>query len=248
MANYASSTLTGAGTGAAIGASVGSAIPVIGTAVGTVAGGIIGAIGGVISAYIEDGDEKKYNENLEDVAREYGTTMDEVKGLVTEYYDKKGTLLDDAGRKEYKDALTSTDWEALGAVNFDKDAYNVNDYYDQNRKQLVQAAQDDALGSANISGSVLGSGAIGQQIGAAVSTENGLADKAFERMQADRNFDYGLAKDTASQRLDAIKSKIASLGEAYTTDTQSEEDYLKTILGLDQAKANAKLTAMMNQV
>lgn len=240
MASYGSSIASGAGTGAAIGTEIN---PGWGTVIGAAAGGILGGIG----AYEDEVDQEEYNKRLKQAAQQYGISLDEAKALVDAYYKNKGSLLDSSDKKEYKEALTDTDWESLGTVDFDKSKYNVEDYYDQNRNQIVKAAQADALGSANISGSLLGSGAVGQQINAAVSTEKDLADKAYNRMVVERNFDYGLAKDSASQHLEAVKNKISALGTAYASDEQNDLDYLETILGINQAKAQANLTAYMQQ-
>lgn len=243
MSNYGSSTLSGAATGATVGSTFGP--------VGAAIGGGIGALAGLFGAYADNKSDEKakkaYNDKLAEAARQYGVSVDELGKMVKDYYDQKGGLLDEQGKKEYRKALTDTDWEALGAVDFDKDSYKQEDYYDQNRKQLVQAAENDALGAANVSGSVLGSGAVGNMLSAAVSTEKGLADSAFQRMQADRNFDYSLAKDSASQRLQAVKDKIATLGTAYGQDEQDERDYLETLLGLNDKKAQAHMTAFMSQ-
>lgn len=237
---YMSNGVMGAGSGAAIGSAI---APGLGTAIG----GGLGFLAGLFGAKEEANAKKAYNRQLEKAAAQYGVSMDQMAQAVSDFYKDKGTLLDDVSKKDYQQTLTGTDWDNLGKVDFNKKAYDVNDYYDQNRKQLVNAAQNDALGAANISGSVMGSGAVGNMLSAAVSTEKDLADKAYSRMLADRNFDYGMAQNSASQRLEAVKNKLSALGSAYQQDTADSENLFSTLLGLSNGKANASLQAFMNQ-
>lgn len=238
--SYMSNGISGAASGAAIGTGIS---PGLGTAIGGGLGLLAGLIGGA-----EDASAKKaYNKQLAKAAENYGVTMDQMAQAVSDFYKNKGTLLDDSSKQDYVDTLTGTDWETLGKVDFDKDAYDVNDYYDQNRQQIVNAAQNDALGAANVSGSVMGSGAVGNMLSAAVSTEKDLADKAYNRMTADRSFDYTLANNTANQRMEAVKNKLSALGSAYQQDTADQENLFSTIANLNQSKANASLQAFMNQ-
>jgi len=245
--SYGSNAISGAGTGAAMGAGIGSIVPGISTGIGALIGGGVGLLGGLWGGAEDAANKKAYNKQLEKAAENYGVTMDQIAKAVSDFYKNKGTLLDDSSKQDYVDTITGTDWETLGKVDFDKDAYDVNDYYDQNRQQIVNAAQNDALGAANVSGSVMGSGAVGNMLSAAVSTEKDLADKAYNRMTNDRSFDYTLAKNTANQRLEAVKNKLYALGSAYQQDTADQENLFSTIANLNQSKANASLQAFMNQ-
>ena len=92
---------------------------------------------------------------------------------------------------------------------FDKDAYNVQDYYDANRGNQINAAANAVQAAAAGQGIGRGTGAANAIAEAVVNKNQELGDEAWNRLTSDRTFDYNLWKDN----IDLNQSKLDALNQ-----------------------------------
>lgn len=228
--SYAASGITGAAQGASAGAAAGPW--------GALIGGGVGLLGGILS---EDEVQQKQQQALDAIdsaRRAYESASAQMDAINNQWKAAQGSILDTSSRKDYRDLVRNADFEEAGRVDFDPGAYNVDDYYAQNKDSLVQGAINSAQGTAAAQGAGWGSGAAGQVASAAAEKLEGLANDAYGRMTAQRDFDYRLAADTANRKLEALQSQLGILGQAYQADSQTTGDYYANRMGILQNRAN----------
>lgn len=130
---------------------------------------------------------------------------------------------------------------------FDKSSYNVEDYLNPNRKRILEEvtrAISHRMGGQGLGHSYGAAEAIGEGI---LNKDEELYDKAFERMQSERNFDYGMYTDYINQqqqRLNAMQqgvlAQMQNLRGDITFDQQQQDAYLANKLNLGNTLAQTR--------
>lgn len=130
---------------------------------------------------------------------------------------------------------------------FDKSKYNVEDYLNPNRKRILDEVTrtiSHRMGGQGLGHSYGAAEAIGEGI---LAKDEELYDKAFERMQAERNFDYGMYTDYINQqqqRLNALQqgvlTQMQNLRGDITFDQQQQDAYLANKLDLGNTLAQTR--------
>lgn len=134
------------------------------------------------------------------------------------------------------------------AKDFDKNKYKVDDYFDENRGNQINAAANAAQATAAGQNLGRGTAAVNAIANAVVNKNSELSDEAYDRMNADRDFDYKLYSDDITRnqnRLNALqqgyKDKMnaySSLGEDYYSN---QADKLQAYLDLFNNKSSNAL-------
>lgn len=247
MANYGSSTLNGAGTGAAIGS--------IGGPWGAAIGGGVGALAGLFGAYEEDQDKKAARRAIQNAIDDYGQDSELVKKMLDSYYDGDYSLGSSSDAARYTSMLSGYDpsnYVYTGYDDFDKDAYDVNEYYDKNRGNQVNAAANAVQATAAGAGIGRGTGAANAIANAVVNKNQDLGNEAWTRMTQDRQFDYNLwnnditrrqnelnALNTGNQWLMGQYNSLAN--DYYSNEADKVQNYLDYYNTLNTNKLNASL-------
>lgn len=130
---------------------------------------------------------------------------------------------------------------------FDKSSYNVEEYLNPNRERIlgeVTKAISNRMGGQGLGHSYGAAEAIGEGI---LAKDEELYDKAFERMQSERNFDYGAYTDYINQqqqRLNAMQqgvlTQMQNLRGDLTFDQQQQDAYLANKLNLGNTLAQTR--------
>lgn len=130
---------------------------------------------------------------------------------------------------------------------FDKSNYNVEDYLNPARDQIISDLQKSVQNTA--AGAALGhsSGALEAINQATLNKSEELYDKAYDRMTAERNFDYGAYTNYINQqqqRLNAMQQgvlgQMQNLRGDITFDQQQQDAYLANKLNLGNALAQTR--------
>jgi hypothetical protein len=225
MASYGSNAIQGLGTGAAAGASFGPW--------GVLAGGSLGLAAGLFSAWEEAEDEKRKQDILRQAAQQLNTSTAELKALAKKYYDENPST----GRKEdvtkYRELIDKYDpnefeynEKNLGvSLDFDKDKYNVEDYYAPNKQAIIDKTADA------IQARAAGQG-VGRGTGAANAIATGVAEKneelykdALAARNADRQFAYSLWQANIQNAQNRLKSLQEGSNTQMSLYGNMAEDY-----------------------
>jgi hypothetical protein len=225
MASYGSNAIQGLGTGAAAGASFGPW--------GVLAGGSLGLAAGLFSAWEEAEDEKRKQDILRQAAQQLNTSTAELKALAKKYYDENPST----GRKEdvtkYRELIDKYDpnefeynEKNLGvSLDFDKDKYNVEDYYAPNKQAIIDKTADA------IQARAAGQG-VGRGTGAANAIATGVAEKneelykdALAARNADRQFAYSLWQANIQNAQNRLKSLQEGRNTQMSLYGNMAEDY-----------------------
>lgn len=225
MASYGSNAIQGLGTGAAAGASFGPW--------GVLAGGSLGLAAGLFSAWEEAEDEKRKQDILRQAAQQLNTSTDNLKALAKKYYDENpstGRKEDVTKYRELIDAYDPNEFEYneknLGvSLDFDKDKYNVEDYYAPNKQAIIDKTADA------IQARAAGQG-VGRGTGAANAIATGVAEKneelykdALAARNADRQFAYSLWQANIQNAQNRLKSLQEGRNTQMSLYGNMAEDY-----------------------
>lgn len=136
-------------------------------------------------------------------------------------------------------------------VTFNKDDYSVEKYLNPYRQQIF----DDLAAQQNHSAAGAG---LGHSSGALASFNKAVADKsaelydsAFNKMQSERNFDYGMYSDYINQqqqKLNALQQGYKTQMDMYRGDIQFDQDQVDNYVGNKLALGNATMQAKANLV
>ena len=221
--------LSGAASGAAVGATAGGPW-------GALIGGGVGLVSGIIADIANSSDENERSSKIQKYAKEYQIDAQELADAAKQAHEENYA--------DYKQALGSVNWDEAGKVDFNKDDYDVDNYYASNRAQLVGNAARAAQGSAALAG-------MGRSSQAAMGIANAVADKneelykdAYNQMNSERTFDYNLAKDEASNRLSALKSKLSAQKELADIEDEGDQNYYQNQQGILGTGLSTKLAAL----
>ena len=179
---------------------------------GTLIGGVAGLGLGLFEGLSEDSNKKAARRAIKDAIDQYGEDSEIVKNMLDNYYAgdySLGTADDvDTYRNEVS-KYNPYDYIYSDYEDFDKDAYNVQDYYDANRGNQINAAANAVQAAAAGQGIGRGTGAANAIANAVVNKNSELGDEAWNRLTSDRTFDYNLWKDN----IDLNQSKLDALNQ-----------------------------------
>ena len=130
---------------------------------------------------------------------------------------------------------------------FDKSAYNVEDYLNPARDQIIADLQKSVQNTAAGAGLGHSSGALEAINQATLNKSEELYDKAYDRMNTERNFDYGAYTNYINQqqqRLNTLQQgvlgQMGTLRGDITFDQQQQDAYLANKLNLGNSLAQTR--------
>lgn len=118
--------------------------------------------------------------------------------------------------------------DAMGNVKpeFNASAYNVEDYVAGNKENIIANAVNAVKGSGASAGSSFGTGALNEQVASAVDTSEDLYRDAQNQMNTAKAFDYNVAQNEASMTLEALRQRLANVGNIASLKMQNEQNIL----------------------
>lgn len=179
---------------------------------GTLIGGVAGLGLGLFEGLSEDSNKKAARRAIKDAIDQYGEDSEIVKNMLDNYYSgdySLGTTDDVTRYRTEVSKYNPNDYIYSDYEDFDKDAYNVQDYYDANRGNQINAAANAVQAAAAGQGIGRGTGAANAIANAVVNKNSELGDEAWNRLTSDRTFDYNLWKDN----IDMNQSKLDALNQ-----------------------------------
>ena len=179
---------------------------------GTLIGGVAGLGLGLFEGLSEDSNKKAARRAIKDAIDQYGEDSEIVKNMLDNYYAgdySLGTADDVYTYRNEVSKYNPYDYIYSDYEDFDKDAYNVQDYYDANRGNQINAAANAVQAAAAGQGIGRGTGAANAIANAVVNKNSELGNEAWNRLTSDRTFDYNLWKDN----IDLNQSKLDALNQ-----------------------------------
>ena len=179
---------------------------------GTLIGGVAGLGLGLFEGLSEDSNKKAARRAIKDAIDQYGEDSEIVKNMLDNYYAgdySLGTADDVYTYRNEVSKYNPYDYIYSDYEDFDKDRYNVQDYYDANRGNQINAAANAVQAAAAGAGIGRGTGAANAIANAVVNKNSELGDEAWNRLTSDRTFDYNLWKDN----IDLNQSKLDALNQ-----------------------------------
>lgn len=179
---------------------------------GTLIGGVAGLGLGLFEGLSEDSNKKAARRAIKDAIDQYGEDSEIVKNMLDNYYAGDYSLGSQSDVNRYRDEFSKynpNDYIYDDYEDFDKDAYNLQDYYDANRGNQINAAVNAVQAAAAGQGIGRGTGAANAIANAVVNKNQELGDEAWNRLTSDRTFDYNLWKDN----IDLNQSRLDALNE-----------------------------------
>lgn len=179
---------------------------------GTLIGGVAGLGLGLFEGLSEDSNKKAARRAIKDAIDQYGEDSEIVKNMLDNYYAGDYSLGSQSDVNRYRDEFSKynpNDYIYDDYEDFDKDAYNLQDYYDANRGNQINAAVNAVQAAAAGQGIGRGTGAANAIANAVVNKNQELGDEAWNRLTSDRTFDYNLWKDN----IDLNQSKLDALNQ-----------------------------------
>lgn len=202
---------------------------------GTLIGGVAGLGLGLFEGLSEDSNKKAARRAIKDAIDQYGEDSEIVKNMLDNYYSGDYSLgtKDDVTR--YRDEISKynpNDYIYTDYEDFDKDAYNVQDYYDANRGNQINAAANAVQAAAAGQGIGRGTGAANAIANAVVNKNSELGNEAWNRLTSDRTFDYNLWKDN----IDLNQSKLDALNQGQQYVLSNYKDLANSYLNNEADK------------
>lgn len=202
---------------------------------GTLIGGVAGLGLGLFEGLSEDSNKKAARRAIKDAIDQYGEDSEIVKNMLDNYYSGDYSLgtTDDVTR--YRNEVSKynpNDYIYSDYEDFDKDAYNVQDYYDANRGNQINAAANAVQAAAAGQGIGRGTGAANAIANAVVNKNSELGDEAWNRLTSDRTFDYNLWKDN----IDMNQSKLDALNQGQQYVLSNYKDLANSYLNNEADK------------
>ena len=189
--------------------------------------------------------------NIEKAGNIVNGAYDDIDDLLAAYKDKvdANKITDDSTLATYKRLVNSYDPSDYIAERgtFDKGAYNVEDYINENRDAIVKDVSDTVSRSQAGAGVGRGTGAANAIAKAVAEKDEELYNNAYERMKDDRDFDYNefeaqyAANQSALTALNqGVQTQMSVLGGAIQQDQQNEADYLADYISSKSGRAQAQ--------
>ena len=202
---------------------------------GTLFGGVAGLGLGLFEGLSEDSNKKAARRAIKDAIDQYGEDSEIVKNMLDNYYAGDYSLgtKDDVTRYRTEfNKYNPNDYIYSDYEDFDKDAYNVQDYYDANRGNQINAAANAVQAAAAGQGIGRGTGAANAIANAVVNKNSELGDEAWNRLTSDRTFDYNLWKDN----IDINQSKLDALNQGQQYILSNYKDLANSYLNNEADK------------
>ena len=223
---------------------------------GTLFGGVAGLGLGLFEGLSEDSNKKAARRAIKDAIDQYGEDSEIVKNMLDNYYAgdySLGTTDDVTRYRTEVSKYNPNDYIYSDYEDFDKDRYNLQEYYDANRGNQINAAANAVQAAAAGAGIGRGTGAANAIANAVVNKNSELGDEAYDRMTADRTFDYSLWKDRINlnqQQLDKINqgqqylmSTYGDLASDYmTNEADKVQNYMDYYNNFNNNLLNARLS------
>ena len=168
---------------------------------GTLIGGVAGLGLGLFEGLSEDSNKKAARRAIKDAIDQYGEDSEIVKNMLDNYYAGDyalGTANDVTRYRNEFSKYNPNDYIYSDYEDFDKDAYNVQDYYDANRGNQINAAANAVQAAAAGQGIGRGTGAANAIANAVVNKDlannylNNEADKVQNYMDYYNNLNTNL--------------------------------------------------------
>lgn len=222
---------------------------------GTLIGGVAGLGLGLFEGLSEDSNKKAARRAIKDAIDQYGEDSAIVKNMLDNYYAGDYSLGSQSDVNRYRDEFSKYnpyDYIYDDYEDFDKDAYNLQDYYDANRGNQINAAVNAVQAAAAGQGIGRGTGAANAIANAVVNKNQELGDEAWNRLTSDRTFDYNLWKDNIElnqSKLDALNqgqqyvlSNYKDLANNYlNNEADKVQNYMDYYNNLNTNLLNAQL-------
>lgn len=222
---------------------------------GTLIGGVAGLGLGLFEGLSEDSNKKAARRAIKDAIDQYGEDSEIVKNMLDNYYAGDYSLGSQSDVNRYRNEVSKYnpyDYIYDDYEDFDKDAYNLQDYYDANRGNQIDAAVNSVQAAAAGQGIGRGTGAANAIANAVVNKNQELGDEAWNRLTSDRTFDYNLWKDNIDlnqSRLDALNqgqqyilSNYKDLANNYlNNEADKVQNYMDYYNNLNTNLLNAQL-------
>ena len=222
---------------------------------GTLIGGVAGLGLGLFEGLSEESNKKAARRAIKDAIDQYGEDSEIVKNMLDNYYSgdySLGTTDDVTRYRTEVSKYNPNDYIYSDYEDFDKDAYNVQDYYDANRGNQINAAANAVQAAAAGQGIGRGTGAANAIANAVVNKNTELGDEAWNRLTSDRTFDYNLWKDNINMnqsKLDALNqgqqyvlSNYKDLANNYlNNEADKVQNYMDYYNNLNTNLLNAQL-------
>ena len=202
---------------------------------GTLIGGVAGLGLGLFEGLSEDSNKKAARRAIKDAIDQYGEDSEIVKNMLDNYYSgdySLGTTDDVTRYRTEVSKYNPNDYIYSDYEDFDKDAYNVQDYYDANRGNQINAAANAVQAAAAGQGIGRGTGAANAIANAVVNKNSELGDEAWNRLTSDRTFDYNLWKDN----IDMNQSKLDALNQGQQYVLSNYKDLANSYLNNEADK------------
>lgn len=246
ISNIIASTGAGAGAGFAIGGPWGS-----------LAGGLVGLAAGLFGEYEAAENEKAKQRVLEKASKQLNVSQAELKAKADEYYrnnESTGRVSDVTTYRNLVDAYDPNEF-VYDYDEFDKDAYDVNDYYAANKDAIIQKTSDALQSTA--AGAGIGRGtAAANQIATGVANKNEeLYKDALAAMQGDRQFAYNLwqsnvqnQQNRLNQLRNATEGRIGMYGNLANDYQQWQQQKAQTYMDLERDKIQNQLALTLSSI
>lgn len=222
-----------------------------------VQGAVEGAANTALSAY----QIYKNREDIRNAKRSIGNWESSANKILDDAYKSNVRLSDEGDLERYQKLKADFDPSKFvydpnadtneNRVTFNKDDYNVEKYLNPYRQQVF----DDIAAQQNHSAAGAG---LGHSSGALASFNKAVADKsaelydsAFNKMQSERNFDYGMYTDYINQqqqKLNAIQQGYKTQMDMYRGDIQFDQDQTDNYVGNKLALGNSTMQAKASLV
>lgn len=202
---------------------------------GTLIGGVAGLGLGLFEGLSEDSNKKAARRAIKDAIDQYGEDSEIVKNMLDNYYSGDYSLGTKDDMTRYRTEVSKynpNDYIYSDYEDFDKDAYNVQDYYDANRGNQINAAANAVQAAAAGQGIGRGTGAANAIANAVVNKNSELGDEAWNRLTSDRTFDYNLWKDN----IDMNQSKLDALNQGQQYVLSNYKDLANSYLNNEADK------------
>lgn len=241
-ADVASTTGTGAAAGAAVGGPWGAVI-----------GGAAGFVGGLFKAWGNSNSEKEKRKIVNQVAKEYNASADEIEQMFKNYWASNPTIGTQSDAETYANLVRNYDPKGILAgsepqkFEYDK---TIDDFVDPYKDEIVSAAEQSVQHSAAGAGLGRGTGAAKAIATKSAEVNGQLADKAFNRMQADRAQTYNEWNSYIQQMQNYVNNinantqyqiaQMGNLAQDYEQGKRQEmEDYAQ--MAADRANTNVQI-------
>lgn len=235
----------GAGTGAIAGGPWGALI-----------GGGAGLGLGLFEGLYNDSNQRKARNEIEKAISQYGEDSQIVKDLLDSYYNGDYSLGTEQDVGKYRTELSKynpEDYIYNDYEDFDKDSYTLQDYYDTNRGNQINAASNAVQAVAAGQGVGRGTAGANAVANAVVNKNSELTNEAYDRLTKDRGFDYDVWKNNIAlnqNKLDALNRGNQYLLSQYNTlasDYMSNEadkiqNYMDWYNNVNNNMLNARLS------